>query len=153
MAGTTSPDTGLVTSADVPRTVVVTGHFPPEPGGVQTFTWELVRRLPPDRVAVVAPHHSAARAFDRRLPFPVVRRRGYLLTRDLRRIAADAGASTGWIPALAPIGMYVPLLRRAGLDRVVASSHGQELGWLRVRRRCWPARPGRRSPPAPRWSS
>jgi glycosyltransferase involved in cell wall biosynthesis len=133
MAGTTSPETGLVTSADVPRTVVVTGHFPPEPGGVQTFTWELVRRLPPDRVAVVAPHHSAALAFDRRLPFPVVRRRGYLLTRDLRRIAADAGASTGWIPALAPIGMYVPLLRRAGLDRVVASSHGQELGWLRVR--------------------
>jgi phosphatidylinositol alpha-1,6-mannosyltransferase len=100
---------------------------------VQTFTWELVRRLPPDRVAVVAPHHSAAQAFDRALPFPVVRRRGYLLTRDLRRIAADAGASTGWIPALAPIGMYVPLLRRAGLDRVVASSHGQELGWLQVR--------------------
>ena len=81
MAGTTSPVTGSVTSADVPRTVVVTGHFPPEPGGVQTFTWELVRRLPPDRVAVVAPHHSAAQAFDRALPFPVVRRRGYLLCR------------------------------------------------------------------------
>jgi phosphatidyl-myo-inositol dimannoside synthase len=82
---------------------------------------------------VVAPHPSAASAFDRGLPFPVIRRRGYLLTRDLHRIAADAGASTGWIPALAPIGMYVPLLRRAGLDRIVASSHGQELGWLRVR--------------------
>src|SRR6185312_16341987 len=106
MAGTTFPVLGPVTSADVPRTVVVTGHFPPEPGGVQTFTWELVRRLPPDRVAVVAPHQSGDRAFDRRLPFPVIRRRGYLLTRDLRR---------------------------AGLDRVVASSHGQELGWLRVR--------------------
>jgi phosphatidylinositol alpha-1,6-mannosyltransferase len=121
-----------VTSGEVPRTVVVTGHFPPQPGGVQTFTWELVRRLPPDRVTVVAPHHRAAHAFDRTLPFPVIRRRGYLLTRDLRRIVADAGATTGWIPALAPIGMYVPLLRRAGLGRVVASSHGQELGWLRV---------------------
>jgi glycosyltransferase involved in cell wall biosynthesis len=127
-AGVTNP----VTSADVPRTVVVTGHFPPQPGGVQTFTWELVRRLPPDRVAVVAPHHRAARGFDRALPFPVIRRRGYLLTRDLRRIVADTGASTGWVPALAPIGMYVPLLRRAGLDRIVASSHGQELGWVRV---------------------
>ncbi len=133
MTGTTSPVTGSVTSVDVPRTVVVTGHFPPQPGGVQTFTWELVRRLPPDRVAVVAPHHNAAQAFDRTLPFPVVRRRGYLLTRDLRRIAADAGASTGWIPALAPFGLYAPLLRRAGLDRVVASSHGQEMGWLQVR--------------------
>ena len=40
---------------EIPRTLVLTGHFPPEPGGVQTFTWELVRRLPADRVVVVAP--------------------------------------------------------------------------------------------------
>ena len=126
------PVPGTQPALDIPRAVVVTGHFPPQPGGVQTFTWELVRRLPPDRIAVVAPHHPDARSFDRALPFPVVRRRAYLLTRDLDRIVAEHGATIGWIPALAPIGMYAPLLRRAGLDRVVASSHGQELGWLRV---------------------
>jgi glycosyltransferase involved in cell wall biosynthesis len=116
----------------IPMTLVVTGHFPPEPGGVQTFTWELVRRLPADRLVVVAPYRRDAGAYDRGLPFPVLRRRGYLLTRDLARVAADAGASTAWIPALAPIGMFAPLVRRAGLERVVASSHGQELGWLRA---------------------
>jgi len=116
----------------IPTTVVVTGHFPPEPGGIQTFTWELVRRLPADRIVVVAPYRSGAGAHDRAMPFPVIRRRGYLLTRDLSRIAADAGATAAWIPALAPIGMLAPLVRRAGLHRVIASSHGQELGWLRV---------------------
>jgi phosphatidylinositol alpha-1,6-mannosyltransferase len=54
----------------LPRTLVLTGHFPPEPGGVQTFTYELVRRLPPDRVLVVAPYHPQAWRFDRALPFP-----------------------------------------------------------------------------------
>src|SRR4029079_18754424 len=147
---------GPVTSADVPRTVVVTGHFPPEPGGVQTFTWELVRRLPPDRVAVVAPHQSGARAFDRRLPFPVIRRRGYLLTRDLRRIVADAGASAGWIPALAPIGMSVPLVRgreprcSAGWCGGPVSPGSSPRRAGRSSAGCGSGRPGRRSgaPPA-----
>ncbi|MEN3357339.1 MAG: phosphatidyl-myo-inositol dimannoside synthase [Mycobacteriales bacterium] len=132
VAGATGGVTQPLDGIAVPQTVVVTGHFPPEPGGVQTFTWELVRRLPADRVLVVAPYRRGAAAFDRSLPFPVLRRRGYLLTRDLRRLVDDAGASTGWITALAPVGLYAPLLRAAGLTRVVASTHGQELGWLRV---------------------
>jgi phosphatidylinositol alpha-1,6-mannosyltransferase len=116
----------------VPRTLVLTGHFPPEPGGVQTFTWELVRRLPAGQIVVVAPYRRDAARFDRTLPYPVIRRRAYLLHRDLPRIVAEHGVTTGWIPALAPIGLFAPLLRRAGVARVVASSHGQELGWLRV---------------------
>lgn len=116
----------------VPRTLVLTGHFPPEPGGVQTFTWELVRRLPPEQLLVVAPYQRDAARFDRTLPYPVIRRRAYLLHRDLPRIVAEHGSVTGWIPALAPIGLFAPLLRRAGVARVVASSHGQELGWLQV---------------------
>ena len=68
---------------------MLTGHFPPGHGGVQTFTWELVRRLPPDRVTVVGPWHPEAAAFDARLPFDVIRRRHYLLFRDLRRVVAS----------------------------------------------------------------
>ncbi|SEG81356.1 hypothetical protein SAMN04489712_11435 [Thermomonospora echinospora] len=37
---------GNQVAVEIPRALVLTGHFPPEPGGVQTFTWELVR-LPP----------------------------------------------------------------------------------------------------------
>lgn len=116
----------------LPRTLVVTGHFPPARGGVQTFTWEILRRLPADRFVVVAPQQDGARAFDRTLGFPVIRRSGYWLTRDVRRLVADTSCTTAWIPASAPIGLCAPVLRRAGVERVVASSHGQELGWLRA---------------------
>jgi phosphatidylinositol alpha-1,6-mannosyltransferase len=140
MAERTETTAGAVTAfdpaatlcVDMPRTLVLTGHFPPEPGGVQTFTWELARRLPPDRLVVVGPAYDGDRAFDSTLPFPVLRRRGYWLTRDLRRVVADTGCTAGWIPATAPFGLFASRLRAAGVQRVVASTHGQELGWLKV---------------------
>ncbi|MFA1544982.1 glycosyltransferase family 4 protein [Actinomadura chokoriensis] len=117
---------------DIPRTLVLTGHFPPEPGGVQTFTWELVRRLPADRLVVVAPAQPGAAEFDAGLGFPVVRRHGYLLFRGLRGLVARHRAEAGWVTAAAPFGMYAPLVRAAGVRRLVGSAHGQERGWFRV---------------------
>lgn len=117
---------------EIPRTLVLTGHFPPEAGGVQTFTWELVRRLPAERMVVVAPAGPGAAEFDAGLGFPVVRRHGYLLFRGLRRIVARYGVEAGWITAAAPFGMYAPLVRAAGVRRLVGSAHGQELGWFRA---------------------
>ena len=124
-------DQGVAPS--IPRTLVITGHFPPEPGGVQTFTWELVRRLPADRLLVVAPAWPGAADFDAGLHFPVVRRRGYLLFRRLRRLVRRHELTACWITALAPFGLYIPFVRAAGTSRLVASSHGQELGWVRSR--------------------
>ncbi|WP_395107302.1 glycosyltransferase family 4 protein [Actinomadura sp. SCN-SB] len=114
------------------RALVLTGHFPPEVGGVQTFTWELVRRLPADRLLVVAPAWPGAAEFDAGLDFPVVRRHGYLLFKGLRRLVARHRAKVGWITAAAPFGLYAPLIRAAGVERLICSTHGQELGWSRV---------------------
>lgn len=121
-----------VPAAALPSTVIVTGHFPPEPGGVQTFTWEIVRRLPADRLVVVAPSWPGDRAFDAGLPFPVVRRHGYALFRGLRGLVRARGATAAWITAMAPFGMYAPLVRAAGPEWLVGSTHGQELGWVRA---------------------
>jgi phosphatidyl-myo-inositol dimannoside synthase len=116
-----------------PRTLIVTGHFPPEHGGVQTFTWEFVRRLPADRLVVVAPAWPGAAEFDAGLDFPVVRRHGYALFTGLPKLVAEHRLTVGWITALAPFGVYAPLIRRrAGLTRLVASTHGQEIGWARA---------------------
>ncbi|WP_218010264.1 glycosyltransferase family 4 protein [Actinomadura chibensis] len=117
---------------DIPRTIVITGHFPPEPGGVQTFTWELVRRLPADRLLVIAPARPGAARFDARLDFPVVRRHAYLLFRGLRRLTARHRADAAWITAAAPFGMYAPFVKLAGVPRLIGSTHGQEIGWFRA---------------------
>ncbi|MCW2539828.1 MAG: glycosyltransferase family 1 protein [Frankiales bacterium] len=123
-------------AAQIPRTIVLTGHFPPASGGVQSFTWELLRRLPAERMLVIAPNHPEAAAFDATLSFRVVRRGGYLLFRGLRGLVADFGAEVVWLPALAPFGMYLPLISHSGVGRIVGSTHGQEIGWVRA----WPTR-------------
>src|SRR4029079_10405378 len=128
-----APVTGSAPAGrQLPRTLVVTGHFPPEHGGVQTFSWEFVRRLPADRLVVVAPAWPGAAEFDAGLDFPVIRRHGYALFTGLSRLVAEHRLSVGWITALAPFGLYAPLIRRAGLGRRVASTHGQEIGWIRA---------------------
>jgi phosphatidylinositol alpha-1,6-mannosyltransferase len=46
------------------------------------------------------------------------------------RLAGEHGASTVWFGASAPLGLLGPHLRRAaGIERVVASTHGHEVGW------------------------
>jgi phosphatidyl-myo-inositol dimannoside synthase len=117
---------------DFPRTLVVTGHFPPEHGGVQTFTWEFVRRLPADRLLVVAPAWPGAADFDAGLDFPVIRRHGYALFTGLGKLVAEHRLSAGWITAMAPFGLYAPLIRRAGIGRLIGTTHGQEIGWVRA---------------------
>jgi phosphatidylinositol alpha-1,6-mannosyltransferase len=116
----------------IPRTLIVTGHFPPEAGGVQTFTSELVRRLPADRIVVVAPKWPGDQEFDAAQPFPVIRRAHYLLFRGLRRIVHRHQLTAGWITSMAPFGLYAPFIKFAGIQHLVASSHGAEIAWARI---------------------
>jgi phosphatidylinositol alpha-1,6-mannosyltransferase len=119
----------------VPRILLVSNDFPPRAGGIQTYLHELAMALPAGEVAVYAPDWPRAAAFDAQLPFPVIRhpetlmlptplllRRAVALLRELRY-------ETAWFGAAAPLALLGPALRRAGVRRVVASSHGHEVGW------------------------
>jgi phosphatidyl-myo-inositol dimannoside synthase len=120
----------------VPRTLLVTNDFPPRAGGIQNYLQALVDRLPAGEVAVYAPAWPGAAAFDADLPYPVHRHPTSLmlpLPDVARRAAALARAhraTTVWFGAAAPLALLGPGLRRsAGIRRVVASTHGHEVGW------------------------
>ena len=90
--------------------VLVTNDFPPKLGGIQTYLWELWRRLPPDDVTVVCADHPDAAAWDRQQPFRVERYpAGVLfptpgLTRRVHRIAAEVGAELVLVDPVVPLG-------------------------------------------------
>ncbi|MFL6139684.1 MAG: glycosyltransferase family 4 protein [Frankiaceae bacterium] len=117
------------------RTLVVTNDFPPRPGGIQAFTHELVRRLPPDDVVVLTSARKGSAAFDARQPFRVVRVPYYPMVptpdvaRLARRLVREHRAGAAWFGAAAPLGLLAPALRAAGVQRVVASTHGHEAAW------------------------
>ncbi len=117
-----------------PKTLVVTAHFPPRRGGVERFTTELVRRLPADRIVVAAPGGPDCSEADSQLPFRVHRygRRPLsnpTLPSTLARLVAEHGCHAAWVTSGIPLGVVTPWLRRAGVRRIVVSTHGLESGW------------------------
>jgi phosphatidylinositol alpha-1,6-mannosyltransferase len=117
------------------RTLVVTNDFPPRPGGIQVFAHSYAERLPAGSVVVYASTSRGAAEFDAYQPFPVVRDKTSVLlptpdvARRVRDVARAEGCDRAWFPAAAPLGLLAPALRRAGLRRIVASTHGHEVGW------------------------
>nr|MBA2751588.1 glycosyltransferase family 1 protein [Actinomycetota bacterium] len=46
------------------RHLLVTNDFPPKVGGIQSYLWELWRRLPSDQVTVLTTPYEGSAAFD-----------------------------------------------------------------------------------------
>ena len=119
----------------MPKVLVLTNDFPPRPGGIQFFVHALAMRLPPESVAVYAPAWEGAAQFDAALPFPVVRHPTSLMlpvpsvARRAGQIVKAEGCDTVVFGAAAPLGLLAPGLRKAGVKRLIALTHGHEVGW------------------------
>lgn len=117
------------------RTLIVTNDFPPRQGGIQSFVHQLAVRQPPGSVVVYASDYEGAAEFDAGQPFPVIRHpTGMLLPtpsarRRVVRALREHGCTAVWFGASAPLGLLAPALRAAGAQRIVATTHGHEIGW------------------------
>lgn len=119
------------------RTLLITNDFPPRPGGIQSYLQNLVDLLPPEDIVVYAPRWRGRTHidFDAEVPYRVYRHRTTLMlpTPFVARRAADIvrreQISTVWFGAAAPLAVLAPAMRRAGAQRVLASTHGHEVGW------------------------
>ncbi len=117
------------------RTLIVTNDFPPRRGGIQAFVHALATRFPEGTVTVYAPKWQGAAEFDAAQPFPVVRHPTSLMlpvptvARRAAQIIREQAIDTVLFGAAAPLGLITPSLRRAGVIRAVALTHGHEAGW------------------------
>ncbi len=121
------------------RVLLVTNDFPPRRGGIQSYLVDLVTRLAATgehTLTVYAPQWKDADAFDARTAgYHVVRHPGSLMlpvpTVDarMRRLIGEHGIDTVWFGAAAPLGLLAARARNAGATRVLASTHGHEVGW------------------------
>jgi phosphatidyl-myo-inositol dimannoside synthase len=85
---------------------------------------------------VYAPQWKGADAFDAQTAgYQVVRHPGTLMLpgpavdSQMRRLIAEHGIETVWFGAAAPLGLLAHRARQAGAIRVLASTHGHEVGW------------------------
>ncbi|MET7682171.1 glycosyltransferase family 4 protein [Streptomyces sp. NPDC005423] len=127
------------------KTLIVTNDFPPRPGGIQAFLHNMALRLEPDRLVVYASTWKRSReglaataAFDAEQPFTVVRDSTTMLlptpavTGRAVGLLREHGCTAVWFGAAAPLGLMAPALRKAGAERLVATTHGHEAGWAQL---------------------
>ena len=123
------------------RVLLVSNDFPPRRGGIQSYLKELVDHLVAagtHTLTVYAPNWKGADDFDieaRESGYSVVRHPGTLMlpvpsvAGRMRKLIDRYNADTVWFGAAAPLALMAPLARDAGAGRVVASTHGHEVGW------------------------
>src|SRR5947199_376391 len=110
--------------------LLVTNDFPPKLGGIQSYLYELWRRLPPEETTVFATRRAGAAEWDARQQFRVVRARQKVLlpsaalTRDVDALALEVGADVVFLDPMLPLGLIGPRLRSAPY---VVVAHGAEI--------------------------
>jgi len=120
------------------RVLLVTNDFPPRRGGIQSYLEQFVNRLAATgehELTVYAPRWKGADDYDRAAPYRVVRHPTTLMLpepgvdRRMRALIAEHGIETVWFGAAAPLALLADRARGAGARRVLASTHGHEVGW------------------------
>lgn len=117
------------------NTLVITNDFPPRPGGIQTFGYELVRRFDPAQVSVLTSSWDGAAEFDAAQEFMTVRAKTKTLLPDKRTLAmaheiiVANNVTRVLFGAAAPLGLLAPSLRKLGVTSIVGMTQGHEVGW------------------------
>ena len=125
------------------RVLLVTNDFPPRRGGIQSYLEALATHLTGSgasgghNLTVYAPKWKGAEDYDRDAAtgYEVVRHPGTLMLHEptvalrMRRLITTHNVDTVWFGAAAPLALMSPLARAAGAQRIIASTHGHEVGW------------------------
>ena len=116
--------------------LLVTNDFPPKHGGIQSYLYELWRRLPPGDTTVLTTPFAGAGEWDAQQQFRVerVRERVLLPTPSLVRridsLAREVRAEVIFLDPMLPLGLVGPRLHAA--PYVVVAHGGEITGYART---------------------
>jgi phosphatidylinositol alpha-1,6-mannosyltransferase len=110
--------------------LLVTNDFPPKVGGIQSYLYELWRRLPPGETTVFTTPYEGAAAWDAQQAFRVVRAKQQVLlptrklAQDVDALAREIRADVIFLDPMLPLGLIGPSLKSAPYVVVL---HGAEI--------------------------
>ena len=120
----------------------VTNDFGPRAGGIETFIIGLIQRRPFGTTIVYTSFQEDSEKYDSdwlaNYGVRVIRDRAKILLPtprvafQLQRIVKKESITTAAFGAAAPLGLLSASLKRVGVARTVALTHGHEVWWARV---------------------
>lgn len=122
----------------------ITNDFGPRAGGIETFVIGLIERMPFGDVIVYTSQQGDTTAYDahwlEKYGVEVIRDKSRILLptfrvgRAVRALVRSRGLTQVFFGAAAPLGLLSHGLRRAGVERIIALTHGHEVWWAKL----WP---------------
>lgn len=126
------------------KILCITNDFGPRTGGIETFVIGLIERLPKNTVIVYTNAQDKSEEYDQRwrddFGVEVIRDKARILLPTpgvaycISALVKDRSIKTAFFGAAAPLALLTPTLRRAGVKKVVALTHGHEVWWSKI----WP---------------
>ena len=124
------------------KILLVTNDLGPRAGGIETFILGLLEHLDGSAIVIYTAAQQGSELFDATLSA----RTGAIIIRDKRRIliptpsinrrvravAEKYESEILWFGAAMPLAWMSALLKRAGVRRVVALTHGHEVWWAKL---------------------
>lgn len=120
----------------------VTNDFGPRAGGIETFVIGLIERRPFGQTIVYTSAQSGSEAYDQAWKsdygVTVIRDRAKILlptprvARNLSRIIKELDIQVAAFGAAAPLGLLSASMKKAGIRKTIALTHGHEVWWAKV---------------------
>ena len=120
----------------------VTNDFGPRAGGIETFVIGLIERRPFGQTIVYTSAQAGSEAYDAAWKSDfgviVIRDRAKILLptprvgRNLARIIKESNIQVAAFGAAAPLGLLSVSMKKAGVRKTVALTHGHEVWWAKV---------------------
>ena len=124
------------------KTLFVTNDFGPRAGGIESFIIGLIERLPYGSTTVYTSAQSDTYEYDatwlEKHGVRVLRDRAKILlptpriTSEIVQLINDEQIESVVFGAAAPLALMASRLRRAGVGRIIALTHGHEVWWSKV---------------------
>ena len=126
------------------KILCITNDFGPRAGGIETFVIGLIERLPKNSVIVYTSSQPNSEPFDemwmQKYGVEVIRDRSRILlptprvARAVRTLVQHREIERVFFGAAAPLGLLAHGLRKVGVKRIIALTHGHEVWWAKL----WP---------------
>lgn len=124
------------------KILLVTNDFGPRAGGIETFVIGLLERIKGHEVTVFTSQQGDTSVYDQqwldKFGVRVVRDKSKILlpswrvTRAAKKIVAVKNIDVVVFGAAAPLALMSPSLRKSGVKKIIALTHGHEVWWAKI---------------------
>ena len=122
--------------------LLITNDLGPHLGGIETFLLGLLGELKGEEIIIYTSKQSGSEDFDRvlakKMGVKILRDRAKVLlptprvVRNISKVIKEFNCEIAWFGAAAPLALMAQKLKKYGIKRTVAITHGHEVWWAKL---------------------